>query len=196
MSTEDYNNVFYDVVRPKTFAVGRLLITGATGTMTVGEIITGTTSGATAILSIYNAAYLDLITIVGAFVSGETVTGTTSTKTATVTKVMVGRKQLALVTVGVDNYSSSITSVGTAGTAITVYYIARDKLTSISQELSIPEEYQMAVFYYVMWNLFTGVDERKSIEYERRYTMALREAIKDSMSGGVYSGQTLASYDC
>ena len=196
MSTETYNNVFYDVVRPKTFAVGRLLITGSTGTMTVGETITGATSGATAVLSIYNAAYIDLTTIVGSFASGETVTGATSTKSATVTRVMVGRKQLALVTAAYDEGNSSITSSGTAGTALTVYYIARDKLTSISQELSIPEEYQMAVYYYVMWNLFTGVDERKSIEYERRYTMALREAIKDSMSGGVYSGQTLTSYDC
>ncbi len=68
---------------------GRYLpITSASGSFTVGETITGGSSGATAVVSAVSSEddYLLTGAFTGTFTAGETITGGTSGKTATLTK--------------------------------------------------------------------------------------------------------------
>ena len=67
----------------------KLWISSASGDFTVGETVTGGTSGATAVISYYDAsgdAYMDVIRnqTSGTFQVDETITGGTSSETATV----------------------------------------------------------------------------------------------------------------
>lgn len=64
--------------------------TAASGTFTVGETITGGTSGATAIVVADSGTELGVSDITGTFTPGETITGGTSTETATLTSVSSG----------------------------------------------------------------------------------------------------------
>lgn len=66
---------------------GRYLpISGASGTFTVGETVTGGTSAATGVVGLdSDSEFLLLTSPSGTFVAGETITGGTSSKTATVT---------------------------------------------------------------------------------------------------------------
>jgi len=64
---------------------GKIVFSAPSGTFTVGETITGGTSGATAVYSKFvGLAGFILSSVVGTFVAGETITGGTSAKTATV----------------------------------------------------------------------------------------------------------------
>lgn len=64
--------------------IGHISHGAITGNYTIGETITGGTSGATAtFMSFKNATTLTLNVLTGTFVSGETLTGGTSTATST-----------------------------------------------------------------------------------------------------------------
>jgi len=193
--SEDYSNIYWEIVRPIDFSIGRLLITNPSGTLAAGETITGSTSGATATLVTYNAAYLDVESIVGSFMVGETVTGGTSLKTATVTKVKVGRKQIALVTTDVTDDDGCIATISAADVNLTIYYIAKDRLDSLGQTILIPEQYQMAIYYYIMTHLYSNVDAKQSFVFDRRYADSIKEARRDALSDGVFGGQTLTSHE-
>lgn len=188
--SEDYSNIFWDVVRPTTAALARLYGTPS-GAFTAGESVSGGTSGATAVVVTSGATYIDVNTIVGSFSLGETVSG--ATKTIVVEGISERRKQLTLVTTdSSDSYTSSLAG---ADANITVYYIAKDKLNSLSTEMQIPEQYQMAAFYYIMSALYAEIDIQKSMYMDKKYRLILADAIKDSFSSGVSGGQVLTSYE-
>lgn len=91
-----------------TYTVDVGVVTG--GPYTVGETVTGGTSGATAVVAAFDAVgtLLTVTSPVGTFASGETITGGTSTASATSTTALVTTPASGVITVkkGVTTYVS------------------------------------------------------------------------------------------
>jgi len=87
---------------------------GASGAFTLGETVTGGTSGATAVVvsDVSASNYMTLSTVVGTFAVGETITGGISGDTATVVKFVVRNKIVGLcneqITAGSSNYAQAV----------------------------------------------------------------------------------------
>lgn len=76
-------------------AYDQLDFTGASGTFTVGETITGSSSNATATVKSDNTTslYVTSSSVIGTFISGETITGSSSTETATLSSAISQKVQ-------------------------------------------------------------------------------------------------------
>lgn len=68
---------------------GRMVINTISGPFTLGETVTGGTSGATGVITAFSGTGAFILgSIVGTFVAAETITGGTSTETAVVTEAV------------------------------------------------------------------------------------------------------------
>lgn len=89
--TDATDSVYYEWGEEyRTYTGYTIPYTAGTGTFTVGEVITGGTSGATAIVVGDSGTELGVSDISGTFSPGETITGATSSETATLTSVSAG----------------------------------------------------------------------------------------------------------
>ena len=104
-------------------------ITGASGAFTVGETITGGTSGATAVYVSDDGTTMNLTSVSETFQSGETITGGTSGETATTTgaDVSVGAGASAEIVEVATNYSvTDIFEINHAQSADVLYMAHKD----------------------------------------------------------------------
>lgn len=105
------------------------------------------------------------------------------------------RKQLAVVQQNTDDNLDEFVSIATADKELTVYYIAKDIITTIDSSSYILGNYGRAVLYGILGHLYLGIDSEKSMIFQAKYEDMIRQEKKDVNFAGVYSGQTMSEYD-
>jgi len=106
-----------------------------------------------------------------------------------------GRKQLMLVQLAPDSTDSEITTISTSDKNLTVYYVAKDILSSITDNLSIPEEYHYNMIYYIYSKLYADLDDDKAWKNEKRFEGIIKDAKKEAASGSLEGGITMIPYE-
>jgi len=105
------------------------------------------------------------------------------------------RKQLAVVQQNTDDNLDEFVSIATADKELTVYYIAKDIITTIDSSSYILGNYGRAVLYGILGHLYLGIDSEKSMIFQAKYEDMIKQEKKDVNFAGVYGGQTFSEYD-
>lgn len=104
------------------------------------------------------------------------------------------RKQLTVVQQNTDDNLDEFVTIATADKELTVYYIAKDIITAITDSSFILTSYGRAVLYGILSHLYLGVEIEKSMIFQAKYEDMIRQSKKDVNFAGVYSGQTMTEY--
>lgn len=107
-----------------------------------------------------------------------------------------GRKQLMLVQLSEsDSSTTEITTISTADKNITVYYVAKDALSTIGDNMSIPNEYQYNLVNYIFAKLYEDIDDDKAWKHSQRWLKFIKGAKKEANNASLEGGMTIIPHE-